>query len=157
MKYASSSVTGRSASGRSSIGTFVRRASISRAAAVINSFPRSPVIQSVSRNWRASVSRLLRGLPRAQQIRKQPVSPRNALRQLAIERQSFVDVNAFAGLRHQQTAFLRVLPRIVRLDERFVPRVPTLHESVPALFDPSVEVTRRDFVRPTQQRVLRLQ
>src|SRR5580704_12633738 len=119
MKYASSSVTGLTAAGRSSIGVFVLRASSSIPAALINSFSRSPVIiQSVSRNWPASVSRLLRRLVFAetQQIRKQPISSRHTLGQLPIQRQSDINISALACLRHQQPALLRILLRIMHLE-----------------------------------------
>src|SRR6185437_1290968 len=93
----------------------------------------------------------------AQKVRKNPIRARNSFRQLAIEGNTLVNVSPLAVRRKKQPALLRLLVRIVHLEQRHVTRIPARHEPVPALFDPALEIGRGDAVGLAEHRVVGLE
>jgi hypothetical protein len=65
---------------------------------------------------------------------------------LAIERESYIDISAFARMGDEQAATLRVLTGIGGLSESGVGGVPGIEKGVAALLDPAVEVGGGDGV-----------
>src|ERR1700694_3737638 len=82
--------------------------------------------------------------PDAQQIREQRFPPRHSRRQLPEKAQPRVDVRASADRRDQQPA-LELSGRrcrIVRLEQRYVSRIPVVREVETALLHPVAPVLR---------------
>src|SRR5580700_893593 len=92
-----------------------------------------------------------------QQIHVESNRSRHPERQLSEESIPSVDVMAFAVLRQQETAFLRLLARIVARQYRCVVRIPLIHEVQTAFLHPAIEVGLRDGVGVVEDRTLRIQ
>src|ERR1041385_9331241 len=103
-----------------------------------------------------AIAKLLSLMSRADQIHKQANRAGYSGGKLTRKSVSRKDVNAFAVVRQQQTAFLRRLARIVRLQQRLELRVPLRHEIKTALLHPAVKIFLRDLVWPVEDTLLRI-
>src|SRR5712691_12951676 len=85
----------------------------------------------------------------SQQVHEQSIRPRYTRRQLPEEAQARVHVSAAANGSHEQPA-LQLLwgirRRIVRLEHRYVGRVPVVREVEATLLDPTAPLVRTDLV-----------
>jgi len=100
-----------------------------------------------------------RAIPRrcAEQIDKQPISPRHSFRQLPEKSEAGINVNAFTGMHVHETAVQRRLARIIHGQQRRIFRIELRPKIQPALLHPALKVLRRDLVRGIQQGIIRLQ
>jgi hypothetical protein len=81
----------------------------------------------------------------------------HSFRQLAVKRQAFINVDAFAVGSIQESAFLRRLVGIVHLNQRHVVRIPARYEPVAALLHPAGKVVGGNLVGLAHHRIPGLQ